>query len=61
MTIQDFLNRHQATAAHIHSAESLAGLLEDMKLEPYGIRYKIVKSENSCLIGAARAAFAERM
>ena len=32
MTIQDFLNRHQATAAHIHSAESLAGLLEDMKL-----------------------------
>lgn len=32
MTTQDFLNRHQATAAHIHSAESLAGLLEDMEL-----------------------------
>lgn len=33
----------------------------DSLLEPYGIRYEIVKSENSCLIGAARAAFAERM
>ena len=33
----------------------------DALLEPYGIRYEIVKSENTCLIGAARAAFAEKM
>ena len=33
----------------------------DGLLEPYGIRYDIVRTEDSCLIGAARAAFAKRM
>lgn len=33
----------------------------DELLEPRGIRYEIVKSENTCLIGAAMAAFAEPM
>ena len=33
----------------------------DALLAPFGIRYEIVKSENACLIGAARAAFAEEM
>lgn len=33
----------------------------DALLEPHGIQYEIVKSENACLIGAARAAFAQRM
>ncbi len=30
-------------------------------LEPAGISYEIVRAENACLIGAARAAFAEAM
>lgn len=33
----------------------------DALLEPCGIRYEIVRTEDSCLIGAARAAFAKRM
>lgn len=33
----------------------------DELLEPEGIRYEIVRSENACLIGAARAAFAQPM
>ena len=33
----------------------------DALLAPYGISYAIVQSENACLIGAARAAFAETM
>ena len=33
----------------------------DTLLKPYGIRYEIVRSENACLIGAARAAFADTM
>lgn len=33
----------------------------DALLKPAGIRYEIVKTENACLIGAARAAFAEKM
>lgn len=33
----------------------------DGLLEPYALRYRIVRAENACLIGAARAAFAEEM
>ena len=33
----------------------------DALLEPSGIPWEIVRSENACLIGAARAAFAESM
>ena len=33
----------------------------DALLAPEGISYAIVKSENACLVGAARAAFAETM
>ena len=33
----------------------------DGLLTPAGIRYEIIRSENACLIGAARAAFAETM
>ncbi len=34
--------------------------LDDL-LEPEGIAYEIVRSENACLIGAAKAAFAKKM
>lgn len=33
----------------------------DRLLAPYGVEYGIVRSENACLIGAARAAFARPM
>ena len=33
----------------------------DTLLAPYGISYNIVKKENACLLGAARAAFAKTM
>lgn len=33
----------------------------DELLKPYGVAYEIVRSENACLTGAARAAFAEPM
>ena len=33
----------------------------DALLAPAGIRYEIIGVENACLIGAARAAFANRM
>lgn len=33
----------------------------DALLVPAGIQYRIIQSENACLAGAARAAFAERM
>lgn len=33
----------------------------DALLRPWGIAYEIIKTENACLIGAARAAFAEKM
>ena len=33
----------------------------DALLRPWGIAYEIIKTENACLIGAARAAFAKKM